>query len=220
MTRKQAFLRDAKTRILRDASRKWSISRHANGRFRVTQMVIFPTRKWAFSRHANGRFHVTQARRFCVTRTDRFCATMNGFLHKGQFGGERKSRSRRCNRIPIAVAHGQSLTTADHAFWLSHSVTRRFGACATQARAGLFAKNKITPQRNFVLLLVTRHISVPVTQTRAASLRENGLTNWHPLPAGAMPQSQILREPGGLPQSLRLRHPVRAGPDARGTSTR
>ena len=168
MTRKQAFLRDAKTRILRDASRKWSISRHANGRFRVTQMVIFPTRKWAFSRHANGRFHVTQTRHFCATLRHK-----SRILQQAQFRGT--SDSRRCNRFAIAVAHGRSLTAANHAFWLSHPATWHFDAFITQARAGLFAGNKTAPRRNFVLLLVTRHISVPVTQTRAVFLRENGL---------------------------------------------
>jgi len=135
-------------------------------------MVVFTSRKCSFSRHANGRFHVTQMRRFCVTRKDRFCATRNGFLQKGQFCGT--SRSRRCNRFSIAVAHGQSLTAADHASWLSLPVTQRFGASVTQARVGFFRENKLTPRRNFVLLLVTRRISVPVTQTRAAFLRENG----------------------------------------------
>ena len=123
--------------------------------FTSRKMVVF-TSKWSF----------------CVTRKDQFYATRNGFLQKGQFCGT--SRSRRCNRFAIAVAHGQSLTAADHAIWLSHSVTRRFGASVTQARTGFFRENKITPRRNFVLLLVTRHISVPVTQTRAAFLRENG----------------------------------------------
>ena len=53
-------------------------------------MVDFDPRKWSFSRHANGRFHVTQMVAFTSRKRATFarrCATSRGFCNRRSFAG-------------------------------------------------------------------------------------------------------------------------------------
>jgi len=87
------------TQLVVFTPRKWSVSRHANGRFHATQVVGFTSHKWSVSRHASGRFHVTQMVVF-TSRKWSFSRHANGRFHVTQmvaFTSRKWSLSRHAN---------------------------------------------------------------------------------------------------------------------------